>query len=158
MTTTKTRTIRAALDDASLGELSSLLTLMKLGTILSPIKVVAQGLTAAASHDITTAAFKALATITGITLDTGENLPALGGCLSLRCTANTGGTHVGTYILTDVAGVMLTPATSTACGVARISDDGKTITFPGADITAFILEYMPRADTSPDTAYQSPAP
>jgi hypothetical protein len=28
----------------------------------------------------------------------------------------------------------------------RLPDDGKSITFPSADVTAFVIEYLPRPD------------
>ena len=39
-----------------------------------------------------------------------------------------------------------------AVGIARLSDDGKTITFPNT-VTGFVLHYMPRAETALDTQF-----
>lgn len=69
---------------------------------------------------------------------------------TLRVTTGPSGS-VGTYEMTDVGGTaqllqsagpsgaqVLTP------GVARISDDGSTITFP-AQVSGFVIEYIPRS-------------
>lgn len=146
-TTTFTDDVRTEANKGQLSTIGDIARKAKAGDMLSSIKVVCTGLTGAASYDITTAAQKAASTITGITLKTGENLPPIGSLLSLRVTAATTASTAGTYIFTDVAGDMVTANTHTVVGIARISDDGKTISFPTADVTAFILEYMPRAQT-----------
>lgn len=152
-TTTDIIDRREVLDRVNFTEFDTALRGAKLGTMFCTIKAVFAGVTGAATYDITTAAMKALATITGINLATGENLPAIGHLLTLRVTAATTGTVVGTYILTDVAGTVLTPATSSAVGIARISDDGTTLTFASADVTAFIIEYTPRVAVSMTAEY-----
>jgi hypothetical protein len=156
-TTTKNKTLREALNQAQLNELTNLLAGVKLGDICSPIKVVMTG-GALTAYDITTAAFKALSTITGITLQTGENLPPIGHLLTLRVTAATTGGTVGSYMLTDASGTALTAGTSSVVGLAKISDDGKTLTFVSADVTAFVLEYLPRAACDLTAIDVSPAP
>lgn len=146
-TTTVIDDVRAEANKGQLGTMGDIARKAKAGDMMSSIKAVVTGLTAAGSHDITSAAFKAAATITGITLRTGENLPPIGSLLALRVTAATTASTAGTYVFTDVSGDMISATTHTVVGVARISDDGKTITFPTADVTAFVLEYMPRAQT-----------
>ena len=98
------------------------------------------------SSAATSRAVKAAATITGLSLDTGEGLPPLGALTSLRVTASGTAGSLGTYILTDPSGTPIVPpgGASAAVGIAKISDDGKTITFPNT-VTGFVLQYMPRA-------------
>lgn len=151
--TTHTIDRREVLNRVNLSEFDAALRGTKPGDRMSVIKAVFAGLTAAATYNITTAAMKALATITGINLATDENLPALGYLLTLRVVSATTGTVVGTYILTDIAGTVLTPATSSAVGIARISDDGTTLTFASADVTAFTIEYSPRSPVSLTAEY-----
>lgn len=152
MTTTRDVTYGEILDSANLGKLDAALQAVKLGQALSQVKVVATGLTGAASFDITTAAVKAASTITGIYLPDGTNLPAIGNVVSLRVTAAGTGTTVGSYAITDAGGAVLTPSTSTVVGLALLSDDGKTLTFPTADVTEFVLVYRPRAAVSMSAA------
>ena len=152
MTTTATPTIQSELNKSNPNNIADLNRLMKPGNLHAPIKVVMTG-GALAAYDITTAAFKALSTITGITLATGENLPPLRGLISLRVTAATTGSTVGSYVLTDASGTALTANTSAVVGLAKISDDGKTITFVTADVTAFELHYSPRSAVDLETAY-----
>lgn len=151
--TTRQTDRRDILDRANYSELDAALRGTKLGTQMSSIKAVFAGVTGAATYDITTAAMKALATITGINLLTDENLPAIGHVLSLRVTAAGTGSSVGSYGITDVAGTVLTPNTSAVMGLARISDNGTTLTFASADVTAFVIEYMPRAQASMTAEY-----
>lgn len=154
-TATKTLTLRDELDKANPNTLADALRRVGLGKMLSVIKAVFVGLATGASYDITTAASKAAATITGITLGIGENLPAIGRVLSLRVTAATTATVVGSYAITDKDGTVLTPATSSVVGLAKISDDGKSLTFASADVTAFVLEYIPRAENEPTEAFST---
>lgn len=144
MTTSEDQTFRDYLNRADPNTLADILRSMKLGNMLVPVKVVFAGLTAAASIDITTAASKAAATITGLDLATGEYLPAILSVTSLRVTASGTANTLGTYAITDVAGTMLSPTGNTVVGAARLSDDGKTLTFP-TTVTAFTLEYIPRS-------------
>jgi hypothetical protein len=146
MTTTRDQTYGEILDSANLGKLDAALQAVKLGQALSQVKVVATGLTGDASFDITTAAVKAASTITGIYLPDGTNLPAIGDVVSLRVTAAGTGTTVGAYAITDagVGAIALSPTTSSRVGLALLSDDGKLLMFPSADVTAFVLTYRPR--------------
>lgn len=143
---TKPMTIQQALEKANPNDLADALRQLGLGKLFAPIKVVVAALTAAASVDITSAAAKAAATITGIdALEDGEFLPPIGSCLALRVTASGTAGSLGVYILGDVAATPIVPpgGAGLAVGVARISDDGKTITFPNT-VTAFTLIYTPR--------------
>lgn len=159
MTTTRKKSLRYAMNNGDPAEIATSMRRARMGDMMTPVKVVAAGLTAAASFDITTAAFKELSTITGITLETGENLPAIAVAKSLRITASGTAASLGSYILGDDAATLLIPpgGASAAVGVARLSDDGKTITFPNT-VTAFTLQYMPAAETDMDTTeYQASA-
>jgi hypothetical protein len=148
-------TIQSALNQSNPNQLPDLLQKVQVGDMLANIKAVATSLTAAGSFDITTAAFYAKCTVTGLNTLGGDRatLPPVGVLRTLRVTAATTASTVGTYILTDVAGDMITAATHTVVGVARISDDGKTISFPTTDVTAFIIEYAARAAVDPTTNY-----
>jgi hypothetical protein len=95
----------------------------------APFKKTFTGLVAADFHDLTSSAL-------------GYSSPAL----TVGTLRVTGGDAVaiGSYAVTDVAGTMLSPAAGTAIGLARLSDDGHTVTFPtGSLVTDFIIEYVP---------------
>lgn len=159
MTAIANKTIKDVLNESDLNELADVLKAIRAGTAFSRVKVVAAGLTAAASFDITTAAFKALSTITGLDLATGETLPPIGVQLSLQLTASGTAGSLGAYILGDVAATPAIPAggANVTPGVARLSDDGKTITFPNT-VTAFTLSYMPRSFVALNTKFPVSAP
>jgi len=148
MTTSKATTLRHNLNFGNPAIIASAAEKMKLGNALSKIKVVATGLTPAASFDITTAAVKAASTITGITLDSGENLPPIGVVVALR---TTGGTTPQAQLVTDAGG-------TAAAATALLSDDGKTLTFGAADHTGFVLEYYPAPDVALSTSFPVGAP
>lgn len=144
--------LRNQMNNGDPAQIATVARKVNLGTMLSEIKVVVTGLTAAAAIDVTTAAVKAAATITGMTLLTGENLPAIGFVRNLRVTASGTAGSLGTYGISDASGTAIVPpgGASAALGIATLSDDGKTLTFPNT-ITAFVLTYYPKAYTSLDT-------
>ena len=158
-TTLVKRTLRRVLNNALPDNMMDALRKIKLGNRMSIVKLTVTGLTAGASFDITTLAFKAqvLATggFTGIELGTQEGLPPIAIPLNLRVTAASAGTTVGSYLLGDVGASMVVPpgGASLAVGVARLSDDGKTITLP-ANVTAFTLAYMPGNASSLDAEFE----
>lgn len=139
-------TLQQVLNKANLNQLATILQKMKLGNMLNPVKVVATGLTAAASFDITTAAVRQASTITGLERDTGDALPAILSVKTLRVTASGTANSVGTYIVSDASGTTVSPTASANVGIALLSDDGTTLTFP-TTVTAFVLEYVPRSNT-----------
>ncbi len=145
MTTTIAPTIQLALDKANPNQVADLLRKIKLGTMLTPLKRTFTGLTAAAAFDLT------LIDGTGETPANSNNVNRMAALLvgTLRVTASGTAGSVGTYQVSDTGGTPLVPpgGASAAVGVATISDDGKTITFPNT-ITAFVIEYLPRAYTS----------
>lgn len=149
-TTTRTETIQRALDAASPDDVADALRkLGNFGKSKALVKVTFVGLTAAAAIDITTAAAKAAATIVGIDLDTGENLPPIGVPISARVTA--GAATAGPRHITDVGGTPGAPGAN-GPGIATLSDDGKTITFEG-NVTAFVLLYQPAGSSLVTAAF-----
>lgn len=154
MTTTRTTTVREVLSSGNANKIPDAMQKIKVGNQLSKIKVTFAALTSAAAQDITTAAAKAAATILGISLQTGELLPAIGSVVTLRVTAGT--LAAGPALVTDAGG------TATAIGalsnhVVLLSDDGKTLTFQAA-VTGFVLEYYPAPAGGADQAYAYTAP
>jgi hypothetical protein len=148
VTGTKTRTRRGALNQGDLNDIANALKLIKAGNALSVVKVVVGAITATATPDITSAAVKAAATITGLdALQTGENLPPIGQVVSLRVVASGTGASLGTYGVSDAGGTAIVPpgGAGAAMGIALLSDDGKTLTFPNT-ITQFTIQYIPRAE------------
>jgi hypothetical protein len=145
-TTTKTfaETIQTILNEANPNTLADALKKIALGTMMSPVKAVVTGLTAANSFDLTSAAVFAKATVTG--LPAGEvpasALPPIRSVTTLRVTA-VGTGALGPRVVTDAGGTAGAPG-ATGPGIALLSDDGKTLTFEGT-VTGFTIEYSPRA-------------
>jgi len=127
------------------GTMGDLARLMRKGTMDTPRKVVVAALTATATPDITSAAVLAAATITPALPSTVTRLPAIKTIRTLRVTASGTAASLGAYIVTDSGGTAIIPpgGASLAVGVALLSDDGKTITFPNT-VTGFVVEYDPR--------------
>lgn len=153
MSTTFLETIRRVLNAGRTEQLPACFSKAKLGNMMSVVKVVVSGLTPAGTHDITTSTFKSAATITGLNLDSTDMLPAIGKVISLRVTAATTGSTVGSYVVTDASGTAVTANTSAVTGIATLSDDGKTLGFVTADVTAFVLVYEPRSATDLGTEF-----
>ena len=158
-TTTVQSDIRTVLNLGNLNDLADALRKIKVGTMLSVVKAVVTALSAAQNIDITTAAVKAAAVITGIALGTNENLPPIGVVRSLRVAASGTAASVGTYGVSDAGGTAVVPpgGASVSMGIATLSDDGKTLGFPNT-ITAFTIVYMPKADVTLDTALAIASP
>jgi hypothetical protein len=144
-TTSKVSTFQRLLAKMDLNILADLFRKMKFGRTLGPVKVTVSGLTASAAPDITSAAVKAAGTIVGMDLETGENLPPIGRVISLRVVASGTAASLGTYGVTDTGGTAIIPpgGASAAMGIAKLSDDGTTLTFPNT-VTGFVLVYYPR--------------
>lgn len=141
MTTTAAKTLQTMLDKGDPALVGTAAAKMKLGTMLTPLKRTFTGLTAAAAFDLTA--------IDG----TGEtegaaNTKRLAALLvgPVRVTASGTANSVGAYLVTDTGGTPTSPTASTVAGIATISDDGKTITFP-TTVTAFTIQYIPRSYT-----------
>lgn len=158
MTVTFPDTLQNELNDGNLTTIANIIKLMQLGTMLSPIKVTVTGLTATAAPVITTAAFYAAATVTGVPAANEEPaeavLPAILAVRTLRVTASGTAASVGTYIVGDAGATPTLPTggASAGVGIAALSDDGTTITFPNT-ITAFVLEYVARSAVDLQTAF-----
>lgn len=150
-TATEARTLKSVIDEANPNEIADVLAKLNLGTVFAPLKRAFTGLTAAAAFDLT------LIDGTGETAGLGNpnRLPA-NLVRSLRVTASGTANSVGTYIVSDAAGTPTSPTASTIVGIATISDDGKTITFP-TTVTAFIIAYMPRTLSATEMATAFPA-
>lgn len=146
MTTELDQSLQRVLTRANPQDLADALRAANMGHMLADAKAVFTGLTAAAAQDITTAAAKAAVTLTGMTLDSGENLPPIGQITYLRVTA--GAAAAGARIIGDAGA---TPSAT----VAALSDDGTTITFEGT-VTAFVLGYRPRIATAMGTDFGTP--
>jgi hypothetical protein len=136
-TATKPRTLQSVLDEANPNETDAALRQVKLGTRLAPLKRTFVGLAAAASFDLT------LIDGTGEVAGAANpnRLPAhvVG---TLRCTASGTANSVGAYAVSDAGATAISPTAGANVGLAKISDDGKTITFP-TTVTAFVIEYIP---------------
>ena len=138
MTTTITPTLQNQLNNADPNEVADILRQVALGDILTGFKRTFTGLAAAATYNLT--ALDASGETAGSANPNRRGVLAL---KSLRVTAATTANTVGSYALTDAAGTKLSPTASTVVGLAQISDDGTTLTFPTADVTAFVIEYIP---------------
>ena len=150
MTTTKDETLQEVLEKADPNKLADALRKVGIGYGAPVIKGSATGLTAAARFDLTDPAVAALLTIANIdALEDGEGLPPIGACLALQVLASGTGASVGSYVLGVDSATLLVPpgGANTAVGVARVSDDGSTITFPNT-VTGFEIQYMPRTKTA----------
>lgn len=144
-TTTFEQTIRRVLNQANPNTIADALRKVKLGNMMSKVKVTVTGATSAAAHVITSAGFRTNGTVTveGIDLVTGERLPPIGQLLTCRATAGAAGT-LGRYAV----GQGFAPTTTTVA----VHDDGSTITLEAA-ATAFIIEYIPGPAVDLDTIF-----
>lgn len=150
-TATTARTLKAVIDEANPNEIADVLKLLKLGTGNSILKRTFTGLTGAATYNLT--ALDASGETAGVA---NANRLAVEMMVTLRVTAATTANTVGSYILTDASGTAVSPAASTVVGIAKISDDGTTLTFPTADVTAFVIEYWPRVLSAAQLAANYP--
>jgi hypothetical protein len=140
-TATAVDTLKNATDQAEPGDLPDALRLMKLGTMLTPLKRTFTGLTAAAAFDLT------LIDGTGETAGVANaNRVAALAIATLRVTASGTANSVGSYAISDTGGTPVSPTAGANVGLATISDNGKTVTFP-TTVTAFVIEYVPRSNT-----------
>lgn len=144
MTLSVATTLKSVLNSGKPAQLADAAKVMQLGTMLTPLKRAFTGLTSGTVFDLT--AIDATGETAGASNPL--RLPAL--CVNtLRVV--TGSTGVGAYIVTDAGGTAVTAATSTVVGIALLSDDGKTLTFPVA-LTAFTIEYIPRSTVDMNAA------
>lgn len=145
-TTIDETTLRDQLNRSDLNAIADIAKKIKLGDTLSLVKATVTVLGATATPDITSAAVKAAAVVTGIQLDTGENLPPIGQVVALQVTASGTAASLGAYIVADAAATAIVPpgGAGVAVGIAKLSDDGKTLTFPNS-VTAFTIRYYPQS-------------
>lgn len=132
-TATSTTTLQKLLSDANPNLIADMLRKANLGLMFSRIKAAFTGLTSSATQNITTAAAKSAATISGVTLDTGVNLPPIFHPIAVRVTAGTAA--AGVRLVGDSGA---TPSAT----VCALSDDGTTLTFEAA-VTGFVVIYAP---------------
>lgn len=131
-TTTAVQTLKDALNRGNLADIADAIKKIGLGSMVSPLKRTFTGLTSASFFDLTT--------IDG----TGETV---GAANANRVAALVVGTMRVTAGAAATAARFMTDGGGTASAtVAKISDDGKTVTFE-AGVTAFIIEYIPRSAT-----------
>lgn len=149
---TAKKSLFTVLNEAAQGLFDRALAQVKLGRVLQPVKVTVTGLAAAAAHDITSAA-----TLAGATVDqglddiaVGEALPPILAVRSLRVTA-VGTGALGPRSVFDSGATPGAPG-ATGPGIAKLSDDGTTITFEGT-VTGFVIEYIPRSNVDLGTEY-----
>jgi hypothetical protein len=137
MTTTRVDTTEQILKKADPNEINDAFHKMDLGTMLTPRKHTFTALASAAAQDITTLAALAADVATPALPSNVLNLPPILSVIALRVTA--GAAAAGVRTIGDSG------ATASAT-VAKLSDDGKTLTFEAA-VTAFVLEYIARPNT-----------
>lgn len=141
MTVTIAPTLQEILDLAVPQEVFDVLRLMHLGTMLTPLLRTFTGLASSATQNLTQI------DATGET--TGPTNPNRLAALSVTTLRATAGSDLGAYSVTDSGGTASAGASGSP-GVALLSADGTTITFPGA-VTAFVIQYIPRSYTSMTT-------
>ena len=126
-TTTTPETLAQVLTKADLNKLQAALAQVDLGALQKP-----------AEYDTGT-----------ITAADAITLPGNGALLVQSARVHAGAaTFVGTYAVGDSGATPLTAATASVTGLAKLSADGKTITFPtGAQATRVIVRYIPAPAT-----------
>ena len=155
VTATKSDTNAQVLNQADPNKVSDALRKVKLGRMLSPVKITLAAITAAAVVDITS--FKkgdSTVTINSGLADMIANdaLPAIGAIKSMRVTTSGTANSVGSYAATDAGGTGSSPLASTVVGLAKLSDDGKSLTFL-TTVTGLVIEYIPRSDADLEAAF-----
>lgn len=145
MTTTFEQTIRRVLNLANPNDIADALRKVKLGNMMSKVKVTVTGAGSSATILPTGAAFRTNGTVTieGIDLADGEELPPIGTLLNFRVTAGAAGV-LGRYPV----GQGFAPTTTTVA----VHSDGSTLTLEAA-ATAYIFEYMPGPAVDLDTQF-----
>lgn len=138
MTATVRATIGQQLDKANMNNLADILSRVKLGKMLTPLKRVFT-ISASASLNLTTT------DAAGETVGPANpNRLAALAVVALRVVASGTAASVGAYVVTDAGGTAVTTDTGARVGIAKLSDDGKTLTFPNT-VTQVTVEYIPRS-------------
>lgn len=164
-TKTTTSTLKTVLDQANPNELPDALAQVKLGTVLAPLRIDITGLTATAALDITSAMAGATVLVNGVSLGAGlgvpkaSQLPPILILKALQVVTSGTATSLGSYIagLTGTPPAGCTPlippgGAQDAVGIASLSDDGKTLTFPNT-VTGISLQYMPQSNALMSEAF-----
>lgn len=149
VTTVKADRLRDELDRANPNTTADCLRKVALGTVLAPLKRSFTGLTAAATFDLT------LIDGTGETVGiSNPNRLAALAFMYVRVDASATATSLGNYIVGPPTSTLLIPpgGANTAVGVCRISDDGRTLTFPNT-ITGLTVMYVPRSSSDMEAAF-----
>lgn len=135
MTTTATRTIKMVLDDADPNEVADALRKVKLGTVLTGLVEDTGVISASATVTLTK--------------------PALM-IQSARVVSSGTAASVGTYAVGDASTTATLPTggASSGVGLAKISADGLTLTFPNT-ITQAVIQYIPRPYTALTTKFDN---
>lgn len=150
VTTSTKQTLGVVLNRANPNQIADALKKVQLARLLDPVKITLTGITAIAAVDITSflKGVSTLAINSGLAeLGTGDALPAILAVKTLRVTTSGTANSVGTYAIGDAASTALTPTAGANVGLALLSDDGKTLTFP-TTVTGLVLEYIPRSATA----------
>ena len=133
-TTTVAPTLKTQLNEADPNTLADLFRQMQLGTMFEAVE-----------YD--TGTINAADSIT---------LPNNGALLVQSARVVSGGaTYVGTYMVGDSGSTLVTASTSGVAGIAKLSADGKTITFPSStQATRVVVRYIPASLLPLSTAGQ----
>lgn len=133
VTTTQTETLKSALNEANPNKLADAMAQIDLGDILTPLVTDTGAITASAT----------------VTLDP----PALMVQAARVVTSGTAAS-VGSYLVSDASATTSIPpgGASSGAGVAKISADGTTITFPNT-ITRAVIQYIPLPATDLTDAF-----
>lgn len=150
-TQTTPDTLQLELDKANPNTLADCLRLMKLGTMSKLIKATTGVQTAFTT--LTVAQLLAFAGITAAGID-GVLPTAFKQIKTLRVVASGTATSVGAYIVTDSGGTAAVPpgGANSGAGVALLSDDGTTLTFPNS-VTNVCCEFYPESATALTAAF-----
>ena len=134
-TTTVAPTLKTQLNEADPNTLADLFRQMQLGTMFEAVE-----------YD--TGTINAADSIT---------LPNNGALLVQSARVVSGGaTYVGTYMVGDSGSTLVTASTSGVAGIAKLSADGKTITFPSStQATLVVVRYIPASLLPLSTAGQT---
>lgn len=136
-------------DSGAIDNVGTLASKMKLGTMCTGFKIVGTAITAASAIQLSTLRNGVdgivVTTLDGSTTPSRYVPPKAGTIRTLRVTASGTAGSVGAYGVTDASGTAIVPpgGASAALGIARLSDDGDTITLPNS-VTGFVLTYYPR--------------
>lgn len=133
VTATKTETLEDVLNSGDIAKMASAVQRMKVGQMLEPVVTDTGTITASAT----------------VTLSP----PALHVQSARVVTSGTAGS-VGSYLVADAGATTSVPpgGANVGAGVATISADGTTLTFPNT-ITRAVIQYVPRTDVDPDAKY-----